>query len=150
MLILYIENENLTMKNMRFVKLLCGVLMAGMIVSCMGMEETAPSSLGIPQVKTFKVKDNGSLVFELSATVDKNLAGRIAECGFYYGKDKNMNGAERIECKMLGGSFTTDVTLREYGQTFYVCSYISNGAEGNELCSDVKFTQNASAFVVVL
>ena len=112
--------------------------MAGLMVSCMGMEESDPSSLKMPQVKTFEVKDNGSLVFELKASVDKNLAGRIAECGFYYGKDKNLSDANKIECKMLGGSFSADVTLHEYGETFYACSYISNGIEGNEICSDPK------------
>ena len=112
--------------------------MAGLMVSCMGMEESDPSSLQVPEVKTFDVKDNGSLVFELSANVDKSFAGLIAECGFYYGKNKSLNGAEKIECKMLGGSFSADVTLHEYGETFYACSYISNGIEGNEICSDPK------------
>lgn len=126
------------MKNMRFARLLCGVLISGLLVSCMGLEESDPSSLGAPEINTFEVKDNGSLVFELSATVDESVAGRIAECGFYYGKDKSMSGAERIECKMIGSTFSADVTLRDYGETFYVCSYISNGSEGNEICSQVR------------
>ena len=112
--------------------------MSGLLVSCMGMEESDPSSLQVPEVKTFEVKDNGSLVFELTASVDKILAGRIAECGFYYGKEKSMSGAEKVECKMLGGSFFAEITLSEYGETFYACSYISNGVEGNEICSDPK------------
>ena len=112
--------------------------MAGLLASCMGMEDVDPSSLSMPEVKAFNVKDNGSLVFELSATVDKSVASRIAECGFYYGKDKNLSDANKIECKMLGGSFSADVTLHEYGETFYACSYISNGIEGNEICSDPK------------
>ena len=112
--------------------------MAGLMVSCMGMEKSDPSLLQIPQVKTFEVKDNGSLVFDLKASVDKNIAGRIAECGFYYGKDKSLNDANKIECQMLGGSFSADVTLREYGETFYACSYISNGTDGNEVCSEVR------------
>ena len=131
------------MKNIRFARLLFGVLMVGLMVSCMGMEESDPSYMGAPEINTFNVKDNGSLVFELSATVVNwwytgDVAGRVAECGFYYGNDKNMKGAEKIECKMLGESFSTDITLREYGQTFYVCSYISNGTESNEICSQVK------------
>lgn len=112
--------------------------MSGLLVSCMGMEESDPSSLQMPEVKTFDVKDNGSLVFELTASVDKSLAGRIAECGFYYGNEKSMSGAEKIECKMLGGTFSADITLREYGETFYACSYISNGTEGSEICSEPK------------
>ncbi len=129
------------MKNMRYTRLLCGVLMAGLLASCMGMEDVDPSSLSMPEVKAFNVKDNGSLVFELSAAVDKSAASRIAECGFYYGKDKNMSDAERIECKMTGSSFSADLTLREYGQTYYICSYISNGSGSTEILSDPERVQ---------
>lgn len=124
------------MKNRSLLKIILGVLTSGLLVSCMGLEDTVPSSLDAPEINNFEVKDNGSLVFELNASVDKSLAGRIASCGFYYGKDKSMSGAEKIECRMLGGSFSADLTLREYGQTFYVCSYISNGTDGNEVCSE--------------
>ena len=126
------------MRDKSLLKILSGVLVAGLMVSCMGMEDVDPSSLSRPEVETFKVKDNGSLMFELSATISKSAASRVAECGFYYGKDKSMGGAEKVECKMLGGTFSADITLREYGNTFYACSYISNGVEGNEICSDPK------------
>ena len=115
--------------------------MAGLMVSCMGMEDVDPSSLSMPEVKTFNVKDNGSLVFELSANVDKSAASRIAECGFCYGKDKSMSDAERIECRMTGNTFSADLTLREYGETYYICSYISNGSGSNEILSDPKKVQ---------
>ena len=49
-----------------------------------------------------------------------------------------MSGADKVECKNLGGTFSADITLHEYGETFYACSYISNGVEGNEICSDPK------------
>ncbi len=126
------------MKNRSLQKILSGVLVAGLLVSCMGLEESDPSSLQKPEMTTFEIVDNGSLVFELNASVDKSLAGRIASCGFYYGKDKSMSGAEKVECKMLGGTFSADITLHEYGETFYACSYISNGVEGNEISSDPK------------
>ena len=126
------------MKNRSLQKILSGVLVAGLVVSCMGMEESDPASLQMPEVKTFEVKDNGSLVFELTASIDKSLAGRIADCGFYYGNEKSMSGAEKIECKMLGGTFSADITLHEYGETFYACSYISNATEGSEICSEPK------------
>ena len=126
------------MKNRSLLKILSGVLVSGLMVSCMGMEESDPSSLLVPEVKSFEVKDNGSLIFELTASVDKSLSGRIAECGFYYGKDKSLNGAEKLECKNLSGTFSAEITLHEYGETFYACSYISNGTEGNEICSEVK------------
>ncbi len=124
------------MKNRSLLKVLFVVLAAGLLTSCMGLDETDPSSLSAPQVKTFEVKDNGSLVFELSASVDKSASSRVAECGFYYGKDKNMSDAERLECRMTGGTFSADLTLRDYGETFYVCAYISDGtAAGEILCA---------------
>ena len=126
------------MKNRAFLKVLCLTLTAGLLASCMGMEESDLSSLSVPEMKTFEVNDNGSLVFELTATVDKSATGRIAFCGFYYGKKKDMSDAERIECKMTGNTFATDLTLREYGGTFYACSYISNGLGSSEICSDPR------------
>ncbi len=129
------------MKNRSLLKIILGVLTSGLLVSCMGLEETAPSSLAAPEINEFEVTDNGSLVFELNASVDKSLAGRIASCGFYYGKDKSMSGAEKIECKMLGGSFSADLTLREYGETYYICSFISNGSGSNEILSDPERVQ---------
>ena len=129
------------MKNRSLLKVLFVVLAAGLMTSCMGLDETDPSSLSVPQVKTFEVKDNGSLVFELSASVDKSASSRIAECGFYYGKDKNMSDAERIECKMTGSSFSADLTLRDYGETYYICSYISNGSGSTEILSDPERVQ---------
>ena len=126
------------MKNRSLLNFLSVVLAAGLMLSCMGIEEEGPSSLSAPEVKSFEVVDNSSLVFELKASVDKSHAGRIAECGFYYGKDKSLSDAEKVECKNLGGAFSAEITLREYGETFYVCSYISNGVDGNEICSDAK------------
>ena len=124
------------MKNRSLLKVLFVVLAAGLLTSCMGLDETDPSSLTAPQVKTFEVKDNGSLVFELSASVDKSSSSRVAECGFYYSKDKSMSDAERLECRMTGGTFSADLTLRDYGETFYVCAYISNGSGSDEMLSD--------------
>ena len=124
------------MKNRSLLNVLFVVLAAGLMTSCMGLDETDPSSLSAPQVKTFEVKDNGSLVFELSANVDKSASSRVAECGFYYSKDKSMSDAERLECRMTGGTFSADLTLRDYGETFYVCAYISNGSGSDEMLSD--------------
>ncbi len=124
------------MNNKSLLNLLSVVLAAGLMASCMGLEDTDPSSLSVPQVKTFEVKDNGSLVFELSASVDKSASSRVAECGFYYSKDKSMSDAECLECRMTGGTFSADLTLRDYGETFYVCAYISDGtAAGEILCA---------------
>ena len=44
------------MKNRSLLKVLFVVLAAGLLTSCMGLDETDPSSLSVPQVKTFEVK----------------------------------------------------------------------------------------------
>ena len=126
------------MKNRIFLKVLSPILAVRLLVSCMGIEESDPSSLSVPEMKTFEVKDNGSIVFELTASVGENAIGRIASCGFYYGKKNDMSDAERIECKLTGNTFAADLTLHEYGGTFYACSYISNGLGSSEICSESK------------
>lgn len=106
-------------------------------VSCMGFNETDPSALNIPQVKNLKVNDNGgSLKFTLSANVSKDETARIDECGFYIGKDKNMTDVERLPSVIAGDTFTSEITIREYEETFYVCSFVTNGLEAGEFCSD--------------
>ena len=76
------------MKNMRFARLLCGVLMAGLLASCMGMEDVDPSSLSMPEVENFQVKNNGSLMFELSAVImwtsDSERRVKDIECAEQY------------------------------------------------------------------
>lgn len=108
-----------------------------MAVSCLKLEERGPESFAKPKAPGLVVKDNGSLVFQLSSTVGANEAGRISECGFYYGKDNNLKGASKVDSKISGVTFSTELTLKEYGATFYFKSYVSNGA-GDEVLSDVK------------
>ena len=123
------------MNNKSLLNLLSVVLAAGLMASCMGLEDTDPSSLSVPQFNTFEVKNDGSLIFALSASVDAGIASRIEECGFYYSKDKSMSGAQKIRCKMSSGSFSADLTLREYGKTFYVCAYVHAVSYPTEILS---------------
>ncbi|MBO5311807.1 MAG: hypothetical protein J6A91_07125 [Bacteroidales bacterium] len=123
------------MNNKSLLNLLSVVLAAGLMASCMGLEDTDPSSLFVPQFNTFEVKNDGSLIFALSASVDAGIASRIEECGFYYSKDKSMSDAQKIRCKMSSGSFSADLTLREYGKTFYVCAYVHAVSYPTEILS---------------
>ena len=123
------------MNNKSLLNLLSVVLAAGLMASCMGLEDTDPSSLSVPQFNSFEVKNDGSLIFALSASVDAGIASRIEECGFYYSKDKSMSDAQKIRCKMSSGSFSADLTLREYGKTFYVCAYVHAVSYPTEILS---------------
>ena len=108
-------------------------------VSCMGLNEADPGNLSVPEVKNFNVNDNkGSLVFTLSASVDKTSLGLIEECGFYYAEDREFSDPKRIVCKVTGTSFSADVTLQGYDRNYYACAFVTNGTDANEVCSDIK------------
>ena len=63
------------MKNILYI--LAVILLA---VSCMGLNETGPDEMTVPEVKSFTVDDNGgSLVFTLTSSVDKKVL-RIGIC----------------------------------------------------------------------
>lgn len=110
-----------------------------LVVSCLGFNETGPDEMTVPEVKSFTVDDNGgSLVFTLTSSVDKKVLGRINECGFYYGKDRDMSDAERVVCKVTGTEFSADIALHEYGETFYAASFVTSGAGTHEMTSEAK------------
>ena len=122
------------MKNILYI--LAVILLA---VSCMGLNETGPDEMTVPEVKSFTVDDNGgSLVFTLTSSVDKKVLGRINECGFYYGKDRDMSDAERVVCKVADTEFSADIALHEYGETFYAVSFVTSGAGTHEMTSEAK------------
>ena len=126
------------MKNRLFLNVLCSVLTAGLLGSCMGMEDTAPSEIEMPQIQSFSVASASSLDYELSATVAKADVAKIAECGFFVSKYKSMQDADRIGSKMLGQTFSAELSLSVEGEKVYVCAYISVGLGRVEICSDVK------------
>lgn len=120
----------------RYLNILLMLLVAGVHHACIGLNDEDPSGVSEPKVMKFEVKDNGSLIYELSVTLDKSAAQRIVECGFYVGRKSSMSNAERIPCRVMGSGFATDVMLRDYGGDYYVCYFLTNG--NMEICSDVK------------
>ena len=126
------------MKNRLFLIVLYSVLTAGLLGSCMGMEDTAPSEIEMPQIQSFSVASASSLDYELSAMVAKADVAKIAECGFFVSKYKSMQDADRIESKVLGQTFSAELSLSVEGEKVYVCAYISVGLGRVEICSDVK------------
>lgn len=120
----------------RYLNILFMLLVSGALSGCIGLRDEGPADISVPQVKGFEVKDNGSLIYELSVTLEKSAAQRIVECGFYVGRKSSMSDAERIQCRVMGSGFATDVTMRDYGGDYYVCYFLTNGIK--EICSDVK------------
>ena len=126
------------MKNMRFARLLCGVLISGLLASCMGMEDTTPSDVHFPEVKTFKVESLGELDYVLSATVAKEDVAKISRCGFYLSEKKSMQNAEKIDSKILGEEFSAEISLPVEGDIYYACAYLIIASTDVEVCSEVE------------
>ncbi len=76
-----------------------------------------------------------SLMF--TSKVPKGTEKLVEECGFYYGTDKSMADATKVEASMDVNNFAVELPERNYGTTYYICSYITNG-HGSEIRSDVS------------
>ena len=110
-------------------------LAAVICASCIGLNNAEPTVAPTPEVKSFVVDDNDCMVLEFTVTVGK-ASTCIAECGFYFGENRNMADAERIQCRLTGSVFSAEVAVKDYDTDYYVCYYLSNGVK--EVCSDVK------------
>lgn len=96
------------------------------LASCTDMNgDPSPGSINWT-IREFSV-DNEGVVFKFKAAISKDVAMRVAECGFYYGKDKSFQDADKIITKITGVYFDTELTLNDYGASYYVAPYISNG-----------------------
>ena len=126
------------MKNRSIVKLICAICMMGLLSSCMGLQDTAPTVTLMPEIQSFDVNSENGYDFELTATLAKEDAAKIVECGFYVSEQKSMQGAEKIVSKLFGQEFMTEVSLSEEGEKKHVCAYLSIGGDHVEICSEVK------------
>ena len=88
-------------------------LAAVICASCIGLNNAEPTVAPTPEVKSFVVDDNDCMVLEFTVTVGK-ASTRIAECGFYFSKNKNMTDAERIQCRLTGSVFSAEVDVKDY------------------------------------
>ena len=73
----------------------------------------------------------------LTSKVPKGSENLVEECGFYYGADKSLADATKVEASMDVNNFAVELPERNYGTTYYICSYITNG-HGSEIRSDVR------------
>ena len=126
------------MKNRSIVKLICAICMMGLLSSCMGLQDTTPTVTLMPEIQSFDVNSENGYDFELTATLAKEDAAKIVECGFYVSEQKSMQGAEKIVSKLFGQEFMAEVSLSEEGEKKHVCAYLSIGGDHVEICSEVK------------
>lgn len=126
------------MKNRSIVKLICAIWMMGLLSSCMGLQDTTPTMTLMPEIQSFDVNSENGYDFELTATLAKEDAAKIVECGFYVSEQKSMQGAEKIVSKLFGQEFMAEVSLSEEGEKKHVCAYLSIGGDHVEICSEVK------------
>ena len=126
------------MKNRSLLNFLSVVLVAGLMVSCMGLEDTAPDVATMPEIHSFEIVNVEGFDYELTATVAKEDVVKIVECGFYVSEYRSMQNAERIESKLIGQVFMAELSLSVEGEKKYVCAFLSVGTGHVEVCSEVK------------
>ena len=110
------------------------IMAALLLTSCMGLDEKDPSVYLKPDVSSVSVSAENTLYFTFSSGVASY--SKVKSCGFYYGRNKDMSGAAKIESVMNYDSFSTEILLKDYESDYYVCSFISNG--NDEVVSDPK------------
>ena len=104
----------------------------------MGLQDTAPTVTLMPEIQSFDVNSENGYDFELTATLAKEDAAKIVECGFYVSEQKSMQGAEKIVSKLFGQEFMAELSLSAEGEKKHVCAYLSIGGDHVEICSEVK------------
>ena len=116
----------------RLFKLISYVFVFVLCVSCL-QEERSPEEVLVPTPAQVECSDASLL---LTSKVPKKSEKLVEECGFYYSTDRSMAHAVRVEALMEANSFAVELPEREYGTTYYICSYVTNG-HGSEIRSEV-------------
>ena len=114
-------------------KLLTYTLSLLAAISCL-QEERSPEEILVPSLAQVECSD-ASLV--LTSKVPKGSEKLVDECGFYYGKEKSMANAAKLPASIEVNNFTAELPSREYGSTYYICSFVTNG-HGSEIRSEVS------------
>lgn len=83
-----------------------------------------------PDVYNFQI-DNDGLHYIFTASIDFSIVNLIAERGFYYGHTEDIHNATKIIAENTTNKheFSAEITLNDYGTTYYVTPYISNGTK---------------------
>ena len=103
------------------------------IVSCL-QEERSPEDILIPSPAKVECSESA---FSLTSKVPSGSEKLVDECGFYYGKDESLADATKIAGSMEVNEFAIDLPERNYGTTYYICSYVTNG-HGSEIRSAIS------------
>lgn len=126
------------MKNLRFITFATVISLS----SCVGMKDVDMGQYALPEQYVLEVKDNNSLIFTVTASVSSD---HFVDCGFYYGKSRDMHDAESVRSKFDYGMMSQDILLRDYGSDYYIYSFVSDG--DNEVVStDAKVVTVGSLY----
>ena len=103
------------------------------ISSCL-QEERSPEEILIPSPAKVDCSDES---LKLTSKVPSGSEKLVDECGFYYGEDESLADATKIAGSMEVNEFAIDLPERNYGTTYYICSYVTNG-HGSEIRSAIN------------
>ena len=117
----------------RLFKLISYVSAFLLCISCL-QEERSPEEILVPSPTQVDCSE-ASLV--LTSKVPKGSEKLVEECGFYYGKEKSMANAAKLQASIEANNFAVELPSREYGSTYYFCSFVTNG-HGSEIRSEVS------------
>ena len=102
-------------------------------VGCL-QEERSPEEVLVPSPAQV---DCSEASFLMTSKVPSGSQNLIDDCGFFVGTDNSLAGAANVKAVLQDNVFTADLPERNYGTTYYMCSYVTNG-HGSEIRSDVR------------
>lgn len=102
-------------------------------VGCL-QEERSPEEILVP---TPAQMDCSASSFLMTSQVPKGSENLIDDCGFYVGTDNTLSGAAKVKATLTDNKISADLPARDYGTTYYMCSFVTNG-HGSEIRSDVR------------
>lgn len=102
-------------------------------VGCL-QEERSPEEVLVPSPAQV---DCSEASFLMTSKVPSGSQSLIDDCGFFVGTDNSLAGAANVKAVLQDNVFTADLPERNYGTTYYMCSYVTNG-HGSEIRSDVR------------
>ena len=102
-------------------------------VGCL-QEERSPEDVLVPSPAQM---DCSTSSFLMTSKVPKGSENLIDDCGFYVGKDNSLSGAAKVNATLADNLISADLPARDYGTTYYMCSFVTNG-HGSEIRSDVR------------
>ena len=102
-------------------------------VGCL-QEERSPEDVLVPSPAQM---DCSTSSFLMTSQVPKGSENLIDDCGFYVGTDNTLSGAAKVKATLTDNKISADLPARDYGTTYYMCSFVTNG-HGSEIRSDVR------------